>query len=214
MLVAPSHPATDVGKWEAAVSNTAVREMRLKAFAKSSLTSTLPCTDRLRKVQARTVWMAISAPDLTPTPSWVGQSMRRASSCAVCIKHFAVGRRRTSPMAMGRTPPFGFGTATRPAPARTGATAGQARPCASRFTSCVRCSTVLWAMPGGPASRRCCTRSPEGPGAVSAGKLCKALATQSSGSSSASGREAGSEVGVGGTGCTGVSVFLAELCLQ
>lgn len=42
-------------------------------------------------------------------------------------------------MAMNRTPPFGFGTATRPAPARTGATAGQARPCASRFTSFVRC---------------------------------------------------------------------------
>jgi hypothetical protein len=44
-----------LGKWETAVSKIVIREMRLKAFAKSNLTSVLSCTDRFRKVQARTV---------------------------------------------------------------------------------------------------------------------------------------------------------------
>ena len=116
------------GKWQAAACRTACRETRLKALLKSSLRRTLLRLCRLRWTQARTVCTAISAPAFTPTPTWEGQRRRRASGCTMWAKHFAVRRRSTSPMAMGLTPPCGLGTATRLAPARTGATAPHACP--------------------------------------------------------------------------------------
>ena len=61
------------------------------------MTSTLPGEDWLRQVQARAVWTAIPTPAFTPTRV-------RASSFTICIKHFAMSRRKTSPMAMGRAP--------------------------------------------------------------------------------------------------------------
>ena len=171
--------------------------MRLNALEKSSLRRTLLWAPSCRLVQARTVWIPVSAPDLMPTPSCVGQNVRRASSCTSCIRHLPVSRRRISPTAIGRTPPFGLGTATSPAPASTGAIKGQAWPCAIKFTRRAKWTTRLCVEPGAPASRRCWMRRPEGPGAVSAGKLRNARATTSSEISSASGREARSTAGCG-----------------
>ena len=141
MLVAPSHPTSDAGEGR---SSSGQSGLAADSVEKSSLSSTLPWLAWWRWVHARTVWTPISTPNLTPTPSCVGHKVRRASSCTLYIRHLAVRRRSTSPIAMGRTPPLGFGTATSPAPARTGATARQAWPCASRFSSRVRCSTRRW----------------------------------------------------------------------
>jgi hypothetical protein len=76
--------------------------------------------------------------------------------------HLAIRCHCTSPIVMGHIPPLGVGTATNPAPARTGATARQAWPCASRFSSRIRCWTKALVIPGGPTLRRYWTRRPEG----------------------------------------------------
>ena len=82
------------------------------------------------------------------------------------MRHLPAKRRKTSPTAIGRTPPCGLGGATRPAPAdrsnlRTGLSL------CSRLTKPAKCSCRLLAAPGGPASRKCCARRPHGPGALS-----------------------------------------------
>ena len=108
------------------------------------------------------------------------------------MRHFPVSRRSTSPMAIGRTPPCGLGMATKLAPATRGAAALWALPEANKVTTPASCSRRLSRPPGQHASRRCWTRSPEGPGAVAAGKLRNALATAS-----------GTSSGLGGSSCTG-----------
>ena len=114
---------------------------------------------------------AISVPAFTPTPSCAGQKKERASSRTKAIMHLLASRRSTSPTAMGRTPPKGLGNASREAPAKVAATSGQAAPCTSRFRTAARCEYKASEQPKAPASRKCCTHKPEGPGAVSAEEL-------------------------------------------
>ena len=104
----------------------------------------------------------------------------------------------------------GLGTATRPAPASVEAIAGQAWPCAIRFTRRAKCTTTVCAVPGGPASRRCWMRRPDGPGAVSAGKLRKARATASSDMSSARGKHERSAAGGGWAGWSARSAAMVS----
>ena len=172
-------------------SRTACRDTRLKAFLKSSFTSTFPDCPLLRSCQWRAAWTAASAPPGVVTPSWTGANCWRASSRTTSIRHFAVRRRKISPTAMGRTPPLCFGRATKLAPARLGATESQACPWARMFTTPQSCWRKASVEPAAQASRRCWTRRPEGPGAVSSGKLRRALATPSGTSSGAKGRAAG-----------------------
>ena len=110
--------------------------------------------------QARVAWMAFSAPAGTATPTCAGQKKSRAPSRTASRRHFPVKRRRSSPTAIGRSPPFGLGTATRRAPARKGATALQASPRASKLTKAVSCSTSPVDDPGRQASSKCWTRKP------------------------------------------------------
>ena len=79
------------------------------------------------------------------------------------MRYLTVRRRSTSPIAMGRTPPLGFGTATSPAPARTGATARQAWPCAKQ----VQYPGEVFGQGVGGARRPCFTKvlDPEARGA-------------------------------------------------
>ena len=86
---------------------------------------------------------------------------------------------------MGRTPPLGFGKATSPAPAKTGATKSGARPWANKLTTAQSCANKASLPPTGQASRKCCTRKPEGPGAVSAGNFRRQRANNSIGQSQA-----------------------------
>ena len=126
------------------------------------------------------------------------QSVAERQPAPASIKHLAVNRRRISPTAMGRTPPAGLGSATRLAPARLGATAGQAWPCASKLTTPQSCCSKASADPAAQASRRCWTRRPDGPAAVSAGKLRNALAMASGTSTGAKGWAASGRVVGGG----------------
>ena len=84
-------------------------------------------------------------------------------------------------MAIGRRPPLGLGTATKLAPAKKGAAAGQAWPLERQDTKVVSWSKKESALPGRQASRRCWTRRPDGPGAEEAGKLRKAGPTRARG---------------------------------
>ena len=115
------------------------------------------------------------------------KEMLSGSGADLCRKALPVSRRSSSPIAISRTPPFGLGTATRLAPANAGAAAAQARPWARRLTTAVSELLQPFAAPGKKASRRCCARRPEGPGAVAAGKVCNALRTSSGESSGATG---------------------------
>ena len=187
---------TSPSEWELGSGMPQCREIKLKAFLKSSLTRTLPPLPWFRSYQHRAACTAASAPLGTATPSLTGAKNCRASSFTVSIKHLAVKRRKTSPTAIGRTPPVGLGRATRLAPAKLGATAGQAFPCASKLTTPQSCWRKASVEPAAQASRKCWTR-PEGPGAVSGGKLRKARATRSGTTSGAKGWEASSGV-VGG----------------
>ena len=143
--------------------------MQFKAFAKSSLTSTLSVAQLWWSTQARVAWTAFSAPAKTATPTCAGQKKSRAASRTASTNHLPVRRRRSSPTAMGRSPPFGFGTATRRAPVRNGATAAQASPRASKLTRAVSCASRPADDPGRQASSKSWTRRPEGPGAETAG---------------------------------------------
>ena len=144
-----------LGKWDVAVAGTAAREMRLKTLVKSSLTSTLPGEDWLRQVQARAVWTAIPTPAFTPTRV-------RASSFTICIKHFAMSRRKTSPMAMGRAPSPWHCDQASPGQNRSNGSAGTTlnQHQGDQPRQMFQC-TVGHAR--GPASRRCWTQRPEGP---------------------------------------------------
>ena len=107
---------------------------------------------------------------------------RRTLGLLLYCKRLFMSLRKISPIAMGR-PPLALGTATRPAPASTGAAAGQAWPWAKRLPS-----ELLAAVPAGAASSRCCARRPLGPGEVPAGKLQRARTTWSGVTSRAGGR--------------------------
>ena len=104
------------------------------------------------------------------------------------MRHFPVRRRRISPTAMGRTPPLGLGSATKPAPASTGATKSGARPWASKLTTPVSWERNASLLPATQASFRCKMRRPDGPGAVSLGKARRHRETNSGAMSGARGR--------------------------
>ena len=112
--------------------------------------------------------------------------------------HLLVKRRRISPIAIGLTPPLDFGTATSAAPARTGATSAQARPCDNSPTTAASWSSIPRAAPGGPWTRR-----PLGPGVVSAGKLRSAWVTVFGHTFEGSGK---SWMSLSGAGCAGCNL--------
>ena len=60
------------------------------------------------------------------SPKLGREEMFSSSTSSVAHETFASRRRRISPTAISLMPPLGFGTATRPAPASTGATSAQA----------------------------------------------------------------------------------------
>jgi hypothetical protein len=139
-------------------------------------------------------------------PTCAGQKNDPASLRTRLMRHLPARRRRSSPTAMGRTPPLGLGKATKPAPASTGATLGGARPWISKLTTAARCATTLSLHPVTQASRRCCMRRPVGPGAVSEGKARKHRATSSGATSGAKGNSpTGFTVGAGAEGCRAFS---------
>ena len=84
----------------------------LKAFSKSIFSKArLALLPEQRSNHARAVWTAASAPAGTATPTWAGKNTlgQRRGPCAE--RHLSVSRRSSSPIAIGRTPPFGLGTA-------------------------------------------------------------------------------------------------------
>ena len=88
-------------------------------------------------------------------------------------RHSDTRRRSTSPMAMGRRPPFFFLLARSEAPQRCGVMVGGARPAARMLMKLVREARTrfAWSGEGQPtASRRWLGRSPEGPRAELLGK--------------------------------------------
>ena len=135
------------------------------------------------RCQARTVWIAFSAPPETATRPEEGLGIIPHQA------HQALARqRRISPTAIGRTPPWGLGRTTCPAPANTGAKKSGALPWASKFTTAVSWERKASLLPATFASFRCWTRSPLGPGAVSGGKARRHRATASGAISGATGR--------------------------
>ena len=74
--------------------------------------------------------------------------MLKASGSTALATHFEVRRRRTSPMAIGRKPPFFFLHGKREAPQRLGMTAEGAFPAHRRLTTLVRSCKALFARSG------------------------------------------------------------------
>ena len=88
-------------------------------------------------------------------------------------RHLDTRRRRTSPTAIGRRPPFFFLQASKEAPQKWGRTDCGVRPEASRLTNFVKAkrdSRDLSAEGHSTASRTWVGRRPEGPGAEPDGK--------------------------------------------
>ena len=79
-----------------------------------------------RVSQARVACTAASVPPGTATPIRAGAKCSPAAALAWTMRHLPVRRRSTSPIAMGRSPPFSLGTG--PAPASTCAASSQACP--------------------------------------------------------------------------------------
>jgi len=151
----------------------------LKAFSRSSVTSTLLVCVRLRANHCRVVWTAASHPPGVPTPSCTGSKYSRSFASTLFTSTLPVSRHRVSPTATGRSPPVGFGKATRDAPHNHSWTPSGAWPLAKRLTTCVRWRKTSSRKPGSSASFKCCGRSPLGPAPVPRAKLARALLTAS-----------------------------------
>ena len=124
----------------------------------------------------------LSAPRDTPTPTCSGASAEASSfATAVLSRVLQASLRRTSPTAIGRTPPSFFRKGVKFAPQRTGAISSGIRPCAHMWQNRAKADTR-----GAPragrrkASCRCDARKPEGPGAELLGKDVMASLTRGS----------------------------------
>ena len=146
--------------------------MELKALEKSSrrVQRSLQGRDDIKREVA---WTIASHPPLTHTPSCSGGSNSRTWWCTMVIRHYDTNRRKTSPTAMARWPPFFFLLARRVAPQRWGVMTDGARPEARRLTNLVRAAKTWLAWLGEGhlmASWRWLGRKPDGPGAELLGK--------------------------------------------
>ena len=144
-----------------------------------------------------------SQPPWTLTPSCRGASRERTGWRTREARHFDTSRRSTSPMAMGRWPPF-FLLARREAPQRCGVTVGVARPAARRLTNLVREARTRFAQSGEgqhTASRRSLGRSPDGPAAEPFGNDLTPLRTADSLRVSGGGTELEGRAGGAAWGC-------------
>ena len=85
-----------------------------------------------------TAWMMASQPPLTLTPNCKGARTERAEDRTAWARHLDTRRRRTSPTAIGRRPPFFFLQASKEAPQKWGRIDCGVRPEASRLTNFVK----------------------------------------------------------------------------
>ena len=137
--------------------------------------------DRVRA--RRTVCTSASAPPLMPTPSWPNSSKAvRHFSRSRAATNFETKRRRTSPTAIGRTPPSRLRRGYRGAPAIQHAMSGGPSPLASAVSAAASGPEMrLLASPVGivRASVRWLTLIRLAPGAVPLWKELRALTTVS-----------------------------------
>ena len=111
-----------------------------------------------------TAWMMASQPPLTLTPNCKGARTERAEDRTAWARHLDTRRRRTSPTAIGRRPPFFFLQASKEAPQKWGRTDCGVRLEASRLTNFVKAkrdsrdlftadSEIVGGVGAGPAGR-------------------------------------------------------------
>src|SRR6266536_16368 len=110
----------------------------LNALEKSNFIRSFPCPipSRYRLVAC----IAASAPPLTPTPSWKGDSSSAMLSKAYLFAHFAAILLHPEPTAIGRTPPSFFARPMRLPPKRSLWTDVGHTPRKSRFVNPTRAS--------------------------------------------------------------------------
>ena len=85
-----------------------LRLMELKAFLKSICNIPASCENCNFSKVILVACMILSAPPLNPTPSCLDDFVCADTVCVCLAMHFATKRQKTSPRAIGRTPPFNF----------------------------------------------------------------------------------------------------------
>ena len=154
------------------LSNMPMRDTQLNAFLRS--------TCKMAQSGPGRLWMTCRRPCAmrehafgTATPSWCGRSLRSSDfTSSVWRRTFPTNRRRTSPIAMGRTPSSFFFKGIRRPQQRAGAWAAGKSPEAPMATNDPKrdnrdaaCAEDFWI-----SSTRCWGRRPDGPGADPLGK--------------------------------------------
>ena len=160
------------------------RSIELKALEKSTRRAQRDSgrIEELFKREAKECTMG-SQPAGIPTPTWRGERISTASDCTARATHFVFRHRKTSPIAMGRSPPSFFWQAIREALHRKGIMHLGAHPAESRLTIPTRPLRANSARIGEgqkTVSFRWLALRHEGPGAVPLGNDFKALTTSNS----------------------------------
>ena len=148
----------------------------LKALLMSTLNTTKSLWFQCFSIVCRSRWVTFSVPPGHATPNCRGVKNAAAFDFRVMQAHLLVRRRNISPEAMGLISLPVLFNAVSDAPAMNGAIDWGAAPRNKMFTTCRSCVVSEIGTVASWASNMCWTLSPEGPHAVSYGKLWIALA--------------------------------------
>ena len=165
LTVCELEPSRRLGASSASADCIAWRSTELNAFETSTWRT---CNPGLAFSSLWSFRLICSVAPRTPTPIWSGAKTSVSCEDRRCCSTLEVRRRRTSPTAMGRTPPQGFNKGMSLAPASQGPVQGGRLPVAELSTHRTRAllKRLLSATEGtSTASRRWECRSPLWPGA-------------------------------------------------